>query len=950
MDAFSWLTTPSKLRSFALKRAYETSTWVYACIQRIASAAASVPPIFRPGESSYVKIFKTPAFPSIPTWARLIENTFILLESRGGAFWWIRDNKLTLVPIDAAMPAIDADGQLLGWILFKPGTYTPEQALTLKEILPFIYFNPSNPLHGFSPLLPARLALEQLFNMQAWNAEFFEKGMKSPLAIVFKNRLTPQQEEQIRKRLEKFYAGLKGGQSALVLDSEANVVPLSKGEKEIDFVEGLQLTREEICAAFGVPPALVGIFRYANYANTKEQQRIFWRQTMIPKLRFVEEMINAYFDFVGVDEEFQFDLSKVEALKEDALDVAKAAEIYLSLGFSREEVAQILNVPTLAPPKTEVNKQETSDSNIDFKTKDISDEQFIKELWKAVSFMEAEWDKFYRRLLRASVDEILLQAKRRGEVDKSLYISNSNIFRGEAEQVALRHFLLSYVSAIEELERGKIKGLSILNKQLVVEELLAGFDEIERQYAYDVAKEYAYRVTQTTDRIREQIFEITVANLNKPGTTVDSVRREVLQILEERYLGRSLTVARTQTGVALNNARFAAWIKRGVTHHKWITARDSLVRPSHALVSNQIRQLGEPFSNGLLYPHDPTAPAKEVINCRCTTVPVVQKDGLRITGFKRTTSQLAIFEEKVEQEADGIFKALASGKLLQDFNVPRISGYVNENNIADGAQKALANALSSGEMAVIASALSKREGKVAIIEASSALQHLYNIGPLELRVSEKALLSDFIVSMTHESIRPEYVILARNVALGKLLVIPDKNLIALPVTDEHLQTLLDMLKLNKALIDSERFEARLKNRVQTVPKHVARSARKILLSESLAMLNMLARGFGYLIEANNKLVADFAEHVLRERKKQKSESFLYGKFPRPDAVDKLGSYTSVTATAFESVALLPLSTDLFFANVVLPDVYENSLVYSAANYLSKGGLLDFAVKLVWEGF
>ena len=50
---------------------------------------------------------------------------------------------------------------------------------------------------------------------------------------------------------------------------------------------------------------------------------------------------------------------------------------------------------------------------------------------------------------------------------------------------------------------------------------------------------------------------------------------------------------------------------------QWDATLDGKTRESHALVDGEIREIGERFSNGLMYPGDPAGSAAEVINCRC---------------------------------------------------------------------------------------------------------------------------------------------------------------------------------------------------------------------------------------------------------------------------------------------------------------------------------------------
>ena len=50
---------------------------------------------------------------------------------------------------------------------------------------------------------------------------------------------------------------------------------------------------------------------------------------------------------------------------------------------------------------------------------------------------------------------------------------------------------------------------------------------------------------------------------------------------------------------------------------QWDSTLDKRTRKSHQQVDGEIRELDEPFSNGLMFPGDPDGGAAEVVNCRC---------------------------------------------------------------------------------------------------------------------------------------------------------------------------------------------------------------------------------------------------------------------------------------------------------------------------------------------
>ena len=50
---------------------------------------------------------------------------------------------------------------------------------------------------------------------------------------------------------------------------------------------------------------------------------------------------------------------------------------------------------------------------------------------------------------------------------------------------------------------------------------------------------------------------------------------------------------------------------------QWDSTMDKRTRRSHQHVDGEIKEMDEPFSNGLMFPGDPSGGASEVVNCRC---------------------------------------------------------------------------------------------------------------------------------------------------------------------------------------------------------------------------------------------------------------------------------------------------------------------------------------------
>ncbi|MDX3345893.1 ADP-ribosyltransferase [Streptomyces sp. ME02-6987-2C] len=129
------------------------------------------------------------------------------------------------------------------------------------------------------------------------------------------------------------------------------------------------------------------------------------------------------------------------------------------------------------------------------------------------------------------------------------------------------------------------------------------------------------------DRLAEVAREELAAGVDA-GESMEQLRARLRARFarEGAQLGevREERIARTESGRAWNTAALGA--ARDVTGpdrpvvKQWISRRDARVRDDHADANGQIRLIDEQFTVGTVQmdaPHDPTAPAGQVVNCRC---------------------------------------------------------------------------------------------------------------------------------------------------------------------------------------------------------------------------------------------------------------------------------------------------------------------------------------------
>lgn len=131
--------------------------------------------------------------------------------------------------------------------------------------------------------------------------------------------------------------------------------------------------------------------------------------------------------------------------------------------------------------------------------------------------------------------------------------------------------------------------------------------------------------------LRDKRFDPSVIKAAKDGKplTDDAVKKMVTAYRNRALRYRADNIARTEALSSLHQAKMEALrqaIEKGLDPSTitltWRTAGDKRVRHTHQGMNGQKVGYGQKFVSPsgarLAYPGDPTAPASEVINCRCT--------------------------------------------------------------------------------------------------------------------------------------------------------------------------------------------------------------------------------------------------------------------------------------------------------------------------------------------
>ncbi|MCY4318372.1 MAG: phage minor head protein [Alphaproteobacteria bacterium] len=136
-----------------------------------------------------------------------------------------------------------------------------------------------------------------------------------------------------------------------------------------------------------------------------------------------------------------------------------------------------------------------------------------------------------------------------------------------------------------------------------------------------------------TRALRDRRFDASVRRSARTGQPL--TRAQIARMVEryqDRYIKyRAEVVARTEALGAVNAGSYDAQrlavqegvVERDAITREWVAARDDRVRDTHVEVNGQRVGVDEPFIVGgaqMMFPGDPSGPAREVVSCRCTLV------------------------------------------------------------------------------------------------------------------------------------------------------------------------------------------------------------------------------------------------------------------------------------------------------------------------------------------
>jgi HK97 family phage portal protein len=317
----------------ALARAgYMKNPVVYRAVRMVSEAAASVPWLLYEGtgeldDHPLLALLKSPN--AHQGGADLLEALYGHLLVSGNAYveavadpsdgtirelYALRPDRMSVVPDASGWPAAfeyAVNGRVVRFSQEGEGKIAP--------ILHIAQFHPLDDYYGFPPLEAAQVSLDVHNAANAWNKALLDNAARPSGALVYKgdngSNLSEEQFDRLREELTANFSGGGNAGRPLLLEGGLSWQTMSMTPHDMDFMQLKHGAAREIALAFGVPPMLLGIPGDNTYANYREANLAFWKQTVLPLVsRFACALGNWLGPAWGERLRLSFDADRIEAL------------------------------------------------------------------------------------------------------------------------------------------------------------------------------------------------------------------------------------------------------------------------------------------------------------------------------------------------------------------------------------------------------------------------------------------------------------------------------------------------------------------------------------------------------------------------------------------------------------------------------------------------------------
>ncbi len=562
-----------------------------------------------------------------------ISGNAYLMKVRSGAsrpvqLWW--------TPSTLLEPKWPQDGSVfLSHYDYTPGGH--QVRIDPKDLIHYrLGIDPDNLRKGRSPL--QSLLREVFTDDEAANmTATLLRNLGVPGLLISPDKgssVSPQDAEAVKQYVKERTTGDRRGEPMIIGDP-THVEAFGFNPQQMDMKQLRRIPEERISAVLGVPAIVAGLgagLDRSTFSNMAEAREMAYESGIIPLQRIVgsqtkHQLLSDFIDEADlVNWRVAYDLSEIRVLQEDEDKLSARTIAQVNGGVCKVIDAQrILGLP----------EDDTQDfylrnfSSLTVRSGETGNEQLAPQeaakMLKSAEWTEEHKAAYWKRQDRERVGwwGLAFQKIEPLYLDEGKAVAkaiNSGDMIQQAEK-AIKGRADTWTEAIQKLTFNIVDHFG---KEIAPEtsgKQAWDFDPTHELVRAWIVKHAADSVKSILNTNLDDVKAVILAGVDE-GLTVPQISKRLRDFYSDRSSMKAMRVARTEVTQSAGYAQHESAAQGGVMHkHTWLSSRDDRVRDSHqAPLDGEERLLKEPYSNGLMYPGDPSGDPAQTIQCRCVEI------------------------------------------------------------------------------------------------------------------------------------------------------------------------------------------------------------------------------------------------------------------------------------------------------------------------------------------
>lgn len=497
----------------------------------------------------------------------------------------------------------------------------------------------------------------------------------TPSAIIYAPGGDKDTADQIKQTWKERMAGLFHSHDIMVMTGEnARFEKIAESPRELDFVESRRYLRDSSLQQFHIPPEIVGILESSNRSTIDSAFYLLNKNVLADYLRMYERVMNNQLLWEDFDRERVLILRHENTVEEDIaqkLQIVnegltrgtltvndwrramgyeideRGGDVYLrglatmEVPFNSEPV-ELPDVPEEEPAPEEVDLPDTTEEEAELSEEEFNalksayekkykinkgDKEKRYKMWKTFDARARSIEgpfKTSARVAFAKQNEVVNKTiKEALENNKDVMTEIQRVYNNDMHEKFKQTMAGAFLNG---LNTGAKFGLENLNKKDNEPELPKILQRIFNNWIDTKGLELCRDMDEVTVKELRRVLGASIAEGDGLQVQIKKMIAASDELFFDMSKARAELIARTESCTTINAGSTELYKAEGITMKEWISVQDDRTRDAHLVMDGVVIPIEDKFevpatsqSEGAFmdYPGDASAPAAQVVNCRC---------------------------------------------------------------------------------------------------------------------------------------------------------------------------------------------------------------------------------------------------------------------------------------------------------------------------------------------